>query len=139
MAFLQKLRELPDTGTVSVATRLPRGIRLDLPIDPDHPELGERPFAVLRGWSVPANTFNPYVVHRVGVTTGVDAAKFKQWHTIATRNKFSLVMDGMIFAYAAENDVRARAKEEEARPQINARLDPDNPGVGLVPSTRSED
>jgi hypothetical protein len=137
MAFLQKLKELPDTGTVSVACRTPRGLRLDLP-HPDDPRQ-EIPFAVLRGWSIPEGTFHPGIVHKVGITTGVDAQKFKRWHELMVRAKFPLVVNGDIFAFAGEDDVKAKAREEQGRPQVNGRLDPENPGVGLKPDNRGED
>ena len=157
--MITKLSDLPDTGTLTVACKLPRGLRLELPADIammkeqkaayaearkagrsrdfEPVRLAEAPFVTLKGWSVAFGASTMHISGGYGLTTGVDAAKFKLWYTLAVEAKFPPVMEDQIFACAKEAVARDQAAEQEEVPAIAAPLDPANPGKGLEPDTRS--
>lgn len=152
-----RLETLPDTGTVTVACKLPNGLRLDLPVDMAMEEtrdavaksarergieanvhaVPEIPFATLKGWSVPHGVAAFHVSGGYGLTTGVDAAKFKQWFLRMKKAKYGPVEQGLVFACAAENTTRDKAAEQASIRSGLERIDPDKPGRGVEPADKA--
>jgi hypothetical protein len=137
MANLRRIdpSNLPDSGKVWIACRLPNGLRLDLPLNPGQMPDGihvvpEYTFATLRGWSIPVGTFNSHVVDNCGITQ-VDAQKFKEWYRLARENKLAALVNDQIFACEREEDLRAQAREEVAKPILNPRLNTERLPNGL--------
>jgi hypothetical protein len=146
-----RLENLPDTGRVSVACKLPNGLRLDLPTDekdeadrdaaykatrgsgqPFHyPPIGEVPFATLRGFAVPYGQPALHVSGGYGITTGIDAQKFKRWYERMKAAKFPPVVNGLVFACAAEGVARDKATEQAELKSGLEPIDPNNPGRGV--------
>jgi hypothetical protein len=154
--MVSKLELLPDTGKVSVACKLPNGLRLDLPVDmanvlareEAHADaarngrhvpagvVGEQTFAVLRGFSTHYGMPALHVSGGYGITTGVDAAKFKAWFNMMYKAKYAPVLNGLVFACASENVTRDRAEEQVELKSGLEPIDPSNPGHGVEAETK---
>lgn len=111
--------------TVSVACKIPNGLTI---------KLGGKPFT-LNGSNV-AFTPSPNRIMMPGVSPGgfgithdVDQALFDEW--LAKHKDYGPVKDGLIFASAKPNDVKAQALEKKDLKSGLEALDPDKPAPGM--------
>jgi len=123
---IRSAKEIPDTGVVTVACKMPTGLLLRVFMETtDHEQVmggGTRPVKVFRpagdqvriqGYAVPPNKRPKYLItnSNYALTENVDAAFFKRWWI---QNETSeLVKSGLIFCMARKDEAEAKAETRE--------------------------
>lgn len=143
MALAPIPTKLPESGTVTVACKLPHGLilRLHEMISVPEPVLGggvrETKVArhtgqevIIKGAAVPYGKAPQTEIHGgYALTFGVDAQFFSRW--MQEFKDSDMVKNGLIFAFEKRDDAAAKAKEqEEVRTGLEP-IDPEKPGRGI--------
>lgn len=110
--------------TITVALKLPNGIRVD-------PQYGG---FLLNGYNTP----NATVSGGYGITTGIDKAAFEKWKTDMTTGPrqqwFPPFAQDLIIAGDKIDNVRAQADEQEETRDGFEGINPDKPGEDAEPT-----
>ena len=128
MARYKETTDVPDSGTVTVACKLPNGLKLRLHtmVDVDMPLMGggvktvkeARPNPEVDPVTINGAAFNPLeparclVVGGYALTPNVDAQFMAEW--LKQNARSPLVLNKLVLIHEAQADAQAEAKEKTA-------------------------